>query len=55
MVGRFWKPYIGQAVDGELNLMVPIDGAEELAAIQLEMSIGTISSIKFSLPPIACF
>jgi hypothetical protein len=28
MVGRFWKPYIGQAVGGELDLMVLIVGAE---------------------------
>jgi hypothetical protein len=26
MVGRLWMPYIGQAVGGELDLMVLIDG-----------------------------
>jgi hypothetical protein len=35
MVGRFWRPYIRQAVGGVLNLMVLIDGTEERAAIQL--------------------
>jgi hypothetical protein len=30
---RFWKPCIGQAVSGELALMVLIVGAEERAAI----------------------
>jgi hypothetical protein len=25
--GEFWRPYIGQAVSGEINLMVLIDGA----------------------------
>jgi hypothetical protein len=25
--GKFWKPYIGQAVSGEVDLMVLIDGA----------------------------
>jgi hypothetical protein len=30
----FWQPYIGQAVHGELNLLVLIGGAEEQAAIQ---------------------
>jgi hypothetical protein len=29
MVGRFWKPYIGQAVGGELDLMVLIGEAED--------------------------
>jgi hypothetical protein len=28
MVGRFWKPYIRQAVGGELDLMVVICGVE---------------------------
>jgi hypothetical protein len=32
MVGSFWKPYIGQAVSGELHLMVLIGVAEELTA-----------------------
>jgi hypothetical protein len=31
MVRRFWKPYLGQAVGEELDLMVPIDGAEQRA------------------------
>jgi hypothetical protein len=35
----FWKPYIGQAVGGELELMVLIGGAEEWAAIRLEKSM----------------
>jgi hypothetical protein len=29
MVGRFWQPYIGQAVGAELVLMVLIGGAVE--------------------------
>jgi hypothetical protein len=29
---RFWKPYIGQAVGGELNVMVQIGGVEGWAA-----------------------
>jgi hypothetical protein len=27
--GKFWRPYIGQAVSGKINLMVLIGGAEE--------------------------
>jgi hypothetical protein len=38
-VGDFWKPYIGQAVGGELDLMVLIGGAEERAAIQWEKNM----------------
>jgi hypothetical protein len=38
VVGRFWKPYTGQAVGGELYLMVLIGGAEERVAIQWEKS-----------------
>jgi hypothetical protein len=37
MVGSSWKPYIGQAVGGELDLMMLIGGVEEQAAIQLEV------------------
>jgi hypothetical protein len=33
VVGSVWKPYIGQAVGGELDLMAMIGGAEELAAL----------------------
>jgi hypothetical protein len=33
-VGHFWQSYIGQAVGGELDLMVLIGGAREHAAIQ---------------------
>jgi hypothetical protein len=33
MVERFWQPYMGQAVFGELDLMVLIRGVEERAAI----------------------
>jgi hypothetical protein len=33
------KPYIGQAVDGELDLMVLFGGVEERAAIHLEMNM----------------
>jgi hypothetical protein len=29
MVGRSWKPYKGQAVSGELDLMFLIGGAQE--------------------------
>jgi hypothetical protein len=39
MVGHFWKPYIGQAVGGELDFMVLIYGAEEQGAIQMEMTM----------------
>jgi hypothetical protein len=38
VVGRSWKPYIGQTVGGELYLMVLIGGAEERAAIKREKS-----------------
>jgi hypothetical protein len=34
MDGSFWQPYIGEAVDGELELMMLIGGAEELVAVQ---------------------
>jgi hypothetical protein len=37
MVGRFWKPHIGQEVGRELNLIVLIGGSEERAAVHLEM------------------
>jgi hypothetical protein len=36
-LGVYQKFYIGQAVRGELEVMVLIGGAEERAAIQLEM------------------
>jgi hypothetical protein len=39
MAGCFWQPYIWQAVDGELDLMVLIGGVEECPAIQYEMSL----------------
>jgi hypothetical protein len=39
MAGHFWKPYKGQAVGGDLDLMVLTAGVEEQAAIQLEMSM----------------
>jgi hypothetical protein len=39
MVGHFRKPYIGQAVGGELDLLVLTGRAEQRAAIQLEMSM----------------
>jgi hypothetical protein len=35
MVGCLWKPYIGQAEGGELDLMVLIGGAQNRAAVQL--------------------
>jgi hypothetical protein len=38
MVGRFSQSYIRQAVDGDLGLVVLIGGAEERAAILLEIS-----------------
>jgi hypothetical protein len=38
MVMYYWKLYIGQAVGGELDRMVLIGGAEEWAAVQLELS-----------------
>jgi hypothetical protein len=34
VVGRFWKPFIGQALGGGLDLMVPTRGAEVWAEIQ---------------------
>jgi hypothetical protein len=37
--GKFWKPYIGQAISGESDLMVLIGGEEEWATIQGERSI----------------
>lgn len=40
MVGQFWKPYTGQAVDGELVVMVLIYGAEKLNCIELKPSNG---------------
>jgi hypothetical protein len=38
VVRRFWKPYVGQAVGGGLDLIVLIGEAEE-AAIQLDSEI----------------
>jgi hypothetical protein len=35
MAGSFWKPYVGQVVGGELDLVVLIGGAEERAAYSL--------------------
>jgi hypothetical protein len=35
----FWKLYIGQAVGGELDLIVLAGGAEEQAAIQWKKSM----------------
>jgi hypothetical protein len=47
MVGRFWQPYIGQAVGGDLDLMVLIGGAEGRAAIQQNINnIQRGSSVK---------
>jgi hypothetical protein len=37
--GKFWRPYIGQAVSGEIDLMALIGGAEEWAAIEWERSL----------------
>jgi hypothetical protein len=37
--GEFWRPYIGQAVGGKINLMVLIGGAEEQAAIQWDRNM----------------
>jgi hypothetical protein len=34
VVGHFWKPYKEKAVDGKLDLIVLIGGAEEQAVIQ---------------------
>jgi hypothetical protein len=31
-LGELWKPYTGQAVSGELDLMVLTGGAEQQAA-----------------------
>jgi hypothetical protein len=38
-VGEFWKPYIGQAQGGKLDLMVLNVGVEEWASIQWEKSM----------------
>jgi hypothetical protein len=43
MVGRFWKLYIGQAVDGELDFMVLIGRAEERAGIQYSTRLIPVS------------
>jgi hypothetical protein len=54
LVGHFWKPYIGQAVGGELDLMVLIGGAEKWAAIQLDLSMCSstpISTMKSNCLP----
>jgi hypothetical protein len=42
MVERFWKPYIGQAVGGELNLL--IGGAEERHQLSLAFSNSSFSN-----------
>jgi hypothetical protein len=34
VVAHFWKPYIGQAVGGEMYFMVLIGAADEWAAVQ---------------------
>jgi hypothetical protein len=34
MVGRFWKPFIGQALGREFDLVVLIGAADERAPIQ---------------------
>jgi hypothetical protein len=39
VVGYFWKPHIGQAVGGKLDLIMLINGAEEWAAVQWEKSM----------------
>jgi hypothetical protein len=39
LVGCFWKPYIGQAVDSKWDMADLIGGAGEWAAIQLAMSM----------------
>jgi hypothetical protein len=36
---EFWRSYIGQAVSGEIVLMVLIGGVEEQAAIHRERSM----------------
>jgi hypothetical protein len=46
------RPYIGQAVGGELDLMMLIGGAEERAAIQLIKAVkyNTSQSVLLILP-----
>jgi hypothetical protein len=40
VVGHFWKPYMGQAVDGKLDLMkVLTGGVKERVVIQWEKSM----------------
>jgi hypothetical protein len=48
LVGRFWRPYIGQAVGGQWDVTNMIVGAEERAAIQLVMV--TTKSLGRKLP-----
>jgi hypothetical protein len=39
LVGHFWQPYVGQAVDSELDVVELIGGAQQWAAAQQEMSM----------------
>jgi hypothetical protein len=65
MVGLFSKLYIGQAVGGELDLMVLVGRMDERAAVQWDRilkvnwkaacsSAPPISIIKSNLLPTAC-
>jgi hypothetical protein len=47
MVQRFLKPYTGQEVGGELDLMLLIGGAEERAAVQLKMCLRKVAMKTF--------
>jgi hypothetical protein len=46
MIGRFWQPYMGQAVGREFDLMVLIGGAEERPAIPESIFIHCIPAAK---------
>jgi hypothetical protein len=50
----FLEALLGQAVGGELDLMVLIGGAEERAAIQLEMSVKSICNFLNILNSFLC-
>jgi hypothetical protein len=53
LVGHFWKPYVGQAVGGKLNAMVPTGGVEECDAA-VRSSAPPVSTITFNFTFTAC-
>jgi hypothetical protein len=50
MVGRFWKPHIGQAVGSELDLMVLIGGAKEVATLMFAEKLDNFQHSKWFIP-----